>query len=158
MIKTILFYLIVLLFLCYVFFKESEDLYLDRKTKKRIGGFSRHLLPGRKVYLDTNSILLDKIHFLSHYRTRLVVWRKSFIIAALSSFLGQGLSTREVPSISNFVTGFMFIYIIVFGFENYYKYHYDEIAAYQFRENAETVKRRLKLGTISKVEGDYFPY
>jgi len=83
----------------------------------------------KSLSTDSTSTILNKIKYASHANERIVVWRTSFIIIAISIFLSWFLLYQRIPTELELagvtVVFFLFMYFAC-GFMQYHMHRYIE--------------------------------
>lgn len=114
---SILIYVVLIGFLIFALWMEKRDVFCSNPTEgdgKCGVGMGTSYSAGRPESDDSFQTLLKKIRLTSRYELNSIIWRRAFIIAAISAFLVLYIYKKRMPSGLQLGASFLVIYIVCY--------------------------------------------
>lgn len=92
---------------------------------------------------DSNDEILDKIDLAGGFADRDVAWRKSVIVAFISTFILFFLLHRRIPTAVELFIGIFSISPVIYFMSNFYKYHLINYITKNIHESTALLRSRM---------------
>lgn len=146
--KIIVMYVLLGLIIYRILKEEIHDLWCVKTNNKQLykgDGYSKHYKYGRNEKSDDAETLLDKIEWLTHFKSRTVLWRRYIIMSIAITFLMIYFTIKKRLSVDEFLISVFIIYLTLFSFSNFYYYHYERYPEMHMRDNITELRNKLNL-------------
>ena len=124
---------------------ECHDIYWNRKIPETQGGNGKIHYKGLGTEEETIETLLNRIYWVADSDGRNGKWKRSYIIAFISTLLIICAIYHRVPSAQDLILLVLCIFITVMASSAFFRFHSDRFAPYYIRRNVRFIQAKMNL-------------